>query len=154
MLNTWNYLVTAVTLLEHLADGGTWHAPIVVGASTENVHVTRIDPDTLELRTEGGYLREPSSLLVRSPRDAFTPGHSVRVGKVTIVVHTTTPDGRSRDLDGLWLVDGVTFPSLPAKNLTFTLMANASRIAATGSSAQPSLTLRKLTQARPRLALM
>jgi choline dehydrogenase-like flavoprotein len=42
---------------------------------------------------------------------------------------TATPAGESRDLPGLVLVDGTTFPSLPAKNLTFTLMANAARIA-------------------------
>lgn len=43
---------------------------------------------------------------------------------------TTAPDGRSRDVDNLYLVDGATFPFLPAKNITFTLMANAVRIAA------------------------
>jgi len=43
---------------------------------------------------------------------------------------TTTPHGESRDVPGLFLVDGAGFPSLPAKNLTFTLMANAARIAA------------------------
>lgn len=42
---------------------------------------------------------------------------------------TTTPDGRSRDVPNVWFVDGTTFPFLPAKNLTFTLMANAARIA-------------------------
>lgn len=42
---------------------------------------------------------------------------------------TTTPTGRSRRHDNLHFVDGITFPSLPAKNLTFTLMANAVRIA-------------------------
>lgn len=42
---------------------------------------------------------------------------------------TARPDGSSRDFRNLWLVDGVTFPFLPAKNLTFTLMANAVRIA-------------------------
>jgi choline dehydrogenase-like flavoprotein len=41
---------------------------------------------------------------------------------------TTSPDGRSRDFENLYLVDGVTFPFLPAKNITFTLMANAVRI--------------------------
>lgn len=35
----------------------------------------------------------------------------------------------SRDFDNLYLVDGSTFPFLPAKNLTFTLMANAVRVA-------------------------
>lgn len=43
---------------------------------------------------------------------------------------TATPDCRSRDYDNLYLVDGATFPFLPAKNLTFTLMANAARVAA------------------------
>ncbi len=43
--------------------------------------------------------------------------------------HTTTPDCRARDLENLWFVDGTTFPFLPAKNLTFTLMANAARVA-------------------------
>jgi choline dehydrogenase-like flavoprotein len=42
---------------------------------------------------------------------------------------TATPEGRSRDFSNLWLVDGTTFPFLPAKNLTLTLMANAARIA-------------------------
>ena len=44
---------------------------------------------------------------------------------------TTSRDGRSRDFDNLFFVDGTTFPFLPAKNLTFTLMANAARIADT-----------------------
>lgn len=43
---------------------------------------------------------------------------------------TTTPEGRSRDFPNLFLADGSTFPFLPAKNLTFTLMANAARLAA------------------------
>ena len=42
---------------------------------------------------------------------------------------TTTPDGQSREFENLFLVDGATFPFLPAKNITFTLMANAARIA-------------------------
>jgi choline dehydrogenase-like flavoprotein len=42
---------------------------------------------------------------------------------------TTRPDGSSRDFRNLHIADGATFPALPAKNLTFTLMANAVRIA-------------------------
>lgn len=42
---------------------------------------------------------------------------------------STTPDCRSRDFDNLFLADGSTFPFLPAKNLTFSLMANAARVA-------------------------
>ncbi len=37
--------------------------------------------------------------------------------------------GRCRPFTNLVLADGSTFPQLPAKNLTFTLMANATRIA-------------------------
>jgi len=42
---------------------------------------------------------------------------------------TVTSDCRSRDLDNLFVVDGSTFPFLPAKNITFSLMANAVRVA-------------------------
>jgi len=45
--------------------------------------------------------------------------------------YTTTPECESRDFGNLFLADGVTFPFLPAKNITFTLMANAIRIAET-----------------------
>jgi choline dehydrogenase-like flavoprotein len=43
---------------------------------------------------------------------------------------TTDVRCRSRDFPNLLLVDGSTFPFHPAKNLTFTLMANATRVAA------------------------
>jgi len=42
---------------------------------------------------------------------------------------TATPEGQSADVHGVWFADGVTFPFLPAKNITFTLMANAVRVA-------------------------
>lgn len=44
---------------------------------------------------------------------------------------TTTECCESRDVRNLFLVDGATFPFLPAKNITFTLMANAVRVAET-----------------------
>ena len=44
---------------------------------------------------------------------------------------TVDQHGKSRDFDNLYVVDGSIFPSLPAKNLTFTMMANAARIGAT-----------------------
>jgi choline dehydrogenase-like flavoprotein len=42
---------------------------------------------------------------------------------------TTTREGRVRGFTNLYVVDGATFPALPAKNLTLTLMANAIRVA-------------------------
>jgi choline dehydrogenase-like flavoprotein len=41
---------------------------------------------------------------------------------------TVTPDGQSRDFANLYIADGAAFPFLPAKNLTFTLMALATRL--------------------------
>jgi choline dehydrogenase-like flavoprotein len=43
--------------------------------------------------------------------------------------HTTSVNGEVRGLRNLHVVDGAGFPWLPSKNLTFTLMANATRIA-------------------------
>ncbi|MFN0072945.1 MAG: GMC oxidoreductase, partial [Chloroflexota bacterium] len=43
--------------------------------------------------------------------------------------YTTSKYGQSHDFENLYFVDGTTFPFLPAKNVTFTLMANAMRIA-------------------------
>ena len=42
---------------------------------------------------------------------------------------TATANCRSHDFSNLHFVDGTCFPFLPAKNLTFTLMANAARVA-------------------------
>ena len=42
---------------------------------------------------------------------------------------TTDAGCVSRDYPNVHLVDGATFPFLPAKNVTFTLMANAARAA-------------------------
>ncbi|MFV1986742.1 MAG: GMC oxidoreductase [Gemmatimonadota bacterium] len=42
---------------------------------------------------------------------------------------TVTRECRSRDVENLFIVDGSTFPFLPAKNITFSLMANAVRVA-------------------------
>lgn len=47
----------------------------------------------------------------------------------TAVPFTCTKECRSNDFENLYFADGTTFPFLPSKNLTFTLMANATRIA-------------------------
>ncbi len=41
----------------------------------------------------------------------------------------TDENCRSREFPNLYVIDGSTFPFLPAKNITFTLMANAMRVA-------------------------
>jgi choline dehydrogenase-like flavoprotein len=45
--------------------------------------------------------------------------------------HGCRPDRRSCQFGNLIIADGAGFPFLPAKNLTITLMANATRIAET-----------------------
>ncbi len=42
---------------------------------------------------------------------------------------TVSGNCKSNDFDNLYFVDGTPFPFLPAKNLTFSLMANAARVA-------------------------
>jgi choline dehydrogenase-like flavoprotein len=42
---------------------------------------------------------------------------------------TASKNCASHDFENLFLVDGATFPFLPAKNISFTLMANAARVA-------------------------
>src|SRR5439155_13012545 len=41
---------------------------------------------------------------------------------------TTEPSGRLRGTRAVYLADAATFPCLPSKGLTFTMMANANRI--------------------------
>jgi len=43
--------------------------------------------------------------------------------------HESNRDGQVMGLPGVYVVDGATFPALPAKSHTFTIMANADRIA-------------------------
>jgi choline dehydrogenase-like flavoprotein len=45
------------------------------------------------------------------------------------IAYTSSKYCQSHDFDNLYIVDGTTFPFLPAKNITFTLMANAIRVA-------------------------
>lgn len=102
----------------------------------------------IEYRSPAGET-EKLRLVVKSFRrilsqlGCFAPKQMIHVRPIGASVHyagtvpmcrqaapfTTDPLGRSRDFPNLILADGTTFPSLPAKNLTFTLMANATRIA-------------------------
>jgi choline dehydrogenase-like flavoprotein len=43
--------------------------------------------------------------------------------------YQTDPDGRLEGTKRVFVADGAVFPALPAKNLTFTIMANAMRVA-------------------------
>lgn len=118
-----------------------WVEPGAAGPDEEAPLVVHYEPPTGERARIGrtlGRVRRALAML-----GAFVPPPMVHVRPMGASVHyagtlpmtredkpfTTTPDGASRDFHGLSLVDGTTFPFLPAKNLTFTLMANATRIA-------------------------
>ncbi|HTL05037.1 MAG TPA: GMC oxidoreductase [Gemmatimonadales bacterium] len=72
-----------------------------------------VPPGLTRIRPKGASVHYSGTLPMSRTRAAFT----------------CAPDGRSHDFENLYIVDGACFPSLPAKNLTFTLMANATRIA-------------------------
>jgi choline dehydrogenase-like flavoprotein len=110
------------------------------GCARTSVHV-HYEPE----EGEGDRLRQAMSRVKRALGilGSFVPPRMSHVRPMGASVHyagtipmtreaapwTTTAEGRSRDFENLWIADGTTFPFLPAKNLTFTLMANASRIA-------------------------
>ncbi len=78
-----------------------------------------------------GYLRKLGCV----PLKAIHPGHgsSIHYGGSFPMTQkgtelTATPEGRLRAAPLVTLADGSTFPHLPAKGLTFTLMANANRV--------------------------
>jgi hypothetical protein len=66
----------------------------VLGVTPAKVRLTRISPSTIELTPDGGYLLEGSTLLVRTPKDAFQVGGHFSVARLTLEVVKITPDGR------------------------------------------------------------
>lgn len=61
------------------------------------------------------------------------PGASIHYGGTLPMTgrsrrYTTTPEGRLRGTRRVYVADGSVFPHLPAKGLTFTIMANADRV--------------------------
>jgi hypothetical protein len=66
----------------------------VLGASSTRVRLTRPEPNALVLEPEGGYLLEPTSHLVRSPRERFEAGQEILLFGLRVRVEATTPDGR------------------------------------------------------------
>ncbi len=80
------------------------------------------------------FMRDLGAPLVLGMAQVRTPGASVHYsGTLPISVNgdefTVNETCQSNDYHNLFVVDGSVFPALPAKNLTFTLMANATRVA-------------------------
>lgn len=83
------------------------------------------------LRREFGVLR---ALLLPGTTKLSRPGEEMHYGatmpmRASPGRYETDREGRPAGVDGLHLVDGAVLSSLPAKSHTFTIMANADRIA-------------------------
>lgn len=93
--NTSNYFLTLLARIYQHADGEVI-APVmhVLGSSRDRVLLNRVDENTLRLVPDGGYLREPWSHMMRSPDEAFTPGHTIVLHGLRVVVEDVTSDGR------------------------------------------------------------
>ena len=72
-------------------------------------------PGMLKIRPMGSSVHYAGTLPMSAERRAWA----------------VSPTCQSYDIDNLFVVDGAVMPFLPAKNLTFTLMANAVRVAQT-----------------------
>ncbi len=95
VLNTTDYLVTMFVVIYRLATIEPGRQLVhVIGASEKPVRVRRPDRNNLVLEPEGGYLREPTSLLVRRPDERFKPGQFFTLSGFWVVVERTTRDGR------------------------------------------------------------
>lgn len=70
----------------------------------------------------------PPGMTQRLPRGASVHYAGTLPMRQSQAPFTCSPDCRSNDFKNLFFADGASFPSLPAKNLTFTLMANAVRV--------------------------
>jgi len=72
-----------------------------------------VPPGMIHVRPMGASVHYAGTIPMSSEKVSFTVSRSCR----------------SHDFHNLYIVDGAAFPCLPAKNITFTLMANAVRVA-------------------------
>jgi choline dehydrogenase-like flavoprotein len=75
-----------------------------------------------------GCIVPPGTVKVRAKGESVHYSGTMPMSKVS-GPYTTSEYCQSHCFENLFIVDGSTFPFLPAKNITFTLMANAVRVA-------------------------
>lgn len=75
-----------------------------------------------------GHLSLPSLCKFPKPGQSFHYAGTLPM-RATPGPFETDPQGRLFGSDRVRVIDGAVFPSLPAKNLSFTIMANAARVA-------------------------
>lgn len=75
-----------------------------------------------------GYLGLPGLCQYPAPGSSIHYAGTLPMRATPNGPYETHPDGRLGETRGVYVCDAATFPQLPAKNLTFTAMANALRI--------------------------
>ncbi|MEP7327376.1 MAG: GMC oxidoreductase, partial [Gemmatimonadota bacterium] len=88
------------------------------------------------LKTMKRVLRKLGAIVPPGMTRVLPPGSSIHYAGTLPMTKSREPFtcdsmGRSHDWENLYYADGATFPFLPAKNVTYTLMANAVRVANT-----------------------
>jgi choline dehydrogenase-like flavoprotein len=119
-----------ITLSDELRDARGW--PTL----TIKYRPTAEEPELLRKAhaVTRGFFRELGAPLIPGMTHIRPMGASVHYSG-TLPMSTqkrqfsVSPECRFHDIDNLFVVDGSVMPFLPAKNLTFTLMANAARVA-------------------------
>ncbi len=71
----------------------------ILGTSTTEMTITRLDANTLHLAPRGGFLQNPASKLMWSPKRPFTAGERIPVGETVFTVRSVTPDRRPLEVD-------------------------------------------------------
>ena len=79
-------------------------------------------------RSIGGFAHR-SLIKIAKPGDSIHYAGTLPMTSETAFKYTTEPSGRLRGTKNIFIVDASTFPHLPSKNFTLTIMANAMRIA-------------------------
>jgi choline dehydrogenase-like flavoprotein len=105
---------------------------LTVNYDAEPVHGTA-EAKIIRLLRKMGFLSHPS-LVQRLPMGSALHYAGLLPMRESPGRYECFPDGQLQGSPGVHIIDGACFSSLPAKNLTFTIMANSMRIADTVSA--------------------
>lgn len=113
VLNTPDFFSASMSSIYHMLDGKIHpERTLWIGATDEAIILSRPREDTLRLRVEGGYLREPKNTQYRDPAIPFNVGYQVNYATITITVEEITGDGRPKQI-------ALKFPNINHPDLLF-----------------------------------
>jgi hypothetical protein len=95
IVNARDYFATPFVISYHrLFDAPGPSVMHVLGVSTHAVRVSRPDSKAIELEPDGGYLTDPTSVLVRPREEPFVVGQAIPLFGALVTVQKITADGR------------------------------------------------------------